>query len=76
MQESPNKNAECNEEDLLSECNPIFKALNIPDASEGHHDKLTIQNAIWRENDKDIKAMLARKKLKTLLKTKDLREST
>ena len=40
----------------------LSKALKIPDLSEGHIDKCTLRNAIWRENEKEIKAMLSGKK--------------
>ena len=58
-----------NDEDLLTECKKLSKALNISNVSEGHHDKCTIINAIWRENDREIKAMLSGKK-----KVKDIWE--
>ena len=43
--------------------------LNLKCTSEGHHNKIEIRNAIWAENDKDIKAILDGKK-----KVKDIWE--
>ena len=49
---------ECNGEDLLTECKNLTNTINMPNVSEGHHNKYTIRNAILSEYDKEIKAIL------------------
>ena len=38
--------SECNREDLLTECKNLSKALDIPDVTEGNHNKGIIKHAI------------------------------
>ena len=56
--------AECNGEDLLTECKNLSRRLNIPDLTEGHYNKCIFRNAIWSENDNKIKAKLSGTPLK------------
>ena len=33
--------------------------MKIPDVTEGYHDKNIIKQAIWKEHDREVKALLA-----------------
>ena len=51
----------CNGEDLLTECINLCKKLNVKCVSNGKpnlKEKLAIKQAIWKENDKEIRAKL------------------